>query len=74
MAAKPDLQISAPDFHMSLWRIDLWAGAPVNAALDEHDAIQWFGLTEALAVPLAHPAYPAFLRKLLSVQPTTIDG
>jgi len=68
VAAQPHWQVVATDFHMSVWRIDSWAGEPVNTALDEHDEIQWFGLTEALALPLAHPAYPALLRELAGVQ------
>jgi len=65
---QPHRQVVATDLHMSVWRIDSWVGEPVNAALDEHDEIRWFGLTEALALPLAHPAYPARLRELAAGQ------
>lgn len=68
VATQPHRHVVQADFHMSVWRVESWVGEPVNAAVDEHDDIQWFGLTEALALPLAHQAYPTLLRELSAAQ------
>ena len=46
--------------------VGVWRGEPANLAPDEHDAVHWFTLEEALAVPLAHPTMPDRLRSLPS--------
>lgn len=33
-------------FDMQIWHLDMWAGTPVNAVPDGHDAIAWFDDTE----------------------------
>ncbi len=68
VAGQPHQTILGAGFHMSVWRIEAWTGEPFNAQEDEHDEIRWFGLAEALALPLAHAAYPALLREFAAVQ------
>jgi 8-oxo-dGTP pyrophosphatase MutT (NUDIX family) len=41
-------------------------GEPTNAAEDEHDELRWFALEELPHIDLAHPAYSAFFRGLLT--------
>jgi len=61
LAPLPHFQVVEGDLELSIWKIDSWVGSPVNAAPDEHDAVAWFALHDALALPLAHPDYPALL-------------
>ena len=63
LAPVPDAELVDEDLHLSVWRITSWRGDPVNAAPDEHDALGWFALRDALALPLAHPDYPALLTR-----------
>jgi 8-oxo-dGTP diphosphatase len=42
-----------------------WRGTPVNAAPEEHDAIEWFGPSELPELTLAHPSYAEWLPPLL---------
>ena len=63
LAALPDVEVVDEDLHLSIWRIDSWPGDPLNVAPDEHDLISWFGLRDALALPLAHPDYPSVLTR-----------
>lgn len=69
LAPTPDVELVDSDMHLSIWRIDSWKGHPLNAAPDEHDLIGWFTLRDALALPLAHPNYPAVLTRLASIRP-----
>jgi 8-oxo-dGTP diphosphatase len=46
--------------------VEDWRGEPANLAPEEHDAVRWFTLGEALTVPLAHPTMPDRLRSLPS--------
>ena len=62
--AVPDDHVVAGDVHLSVWRLDSWAGEPVNAAPDEHDDLRWFSLADVLQLRLAHPGYPDLLRAL----------
>ncbi len=61
VAPLPHFQLVDDDLDLSIWKIDSWVGDPVNATPDEHDAIAWFALHDALALRLAHPDYPALL-------------
>ena len=48
-----------------------WSGTPVNRQPDEHTAIAWFTLDQAVQLELAHPDYPQlFTRVLVSAAPT----
>jgi 8-oxo-dGTP diphosphatase len=46
-----------------------WAGTPTNRQLDEHSAIGWFSLEEAIQLPLADPGYPALFARYLTSEP-----
>jgi mutator protein MutT len=60
--------ISLPDgegiFH--LYRITSWSGNPANLQPEEHDAIQWFSLDQAVQLNLAHPNYPQLFARYLA--------
>lgn len=43
-----------------------WTGTPVNRQLHEHTSIQWFSLTQAIQLELAHPAYPQLFARVLA--------
>ena len=43
-----------------------WTGTPVNRQLHEHTSIQWFSLTQAIQLELAHPAYPQWFARVLA--------
>ena len=64
VAAEPHAELVEEGLHLSIWTITSWSGDPVNAAPDEHDLLGWFSLREAMALPLAHPHYPALLKRL----------
>lgn len=49
-----------------VWLIEDWVGDIVNAAPDEHDAMGWFSLDDAMALDLASGDYPAVFRQVLS--------
>lgn len=55
-----------PGLVLDVWRVEHWAGDIVNAAPDEHDAMGWFNLNEAISLNLADPKYPALFRQALS--------
>jgi 8-oxo-dGTP pyrophosphatase MutT (NUDIX family) len=62
----PMKEVCAEAFDMQIWLVDVWAGAPVNAAPDEHDAIAWFGLTDLAGLRLAHDSYVAMFVEVLA--------
>jgi 8-oxo-dGTP pyrophosphatase MutT (NUDIX family) len=49
------------DVDLSIWVLDDWHGEPVNAAPDEHDALEWCGPAEWSTRRLADPRYAALL-------------
>lgn len=51
-------------FH--LYRVTAWSGTPANLQPQEHDAIQWFSLDQAVQLNLAHPDYPQLFARYLS--------
>lgn len=63
LPSEPHYELVDGDLHLSIWRINDWTGDPQNVAPDEHDTIGWFTLLDALALPLAHPDYPALLTR-----------
>jgi 8-oxo-dGTP diphosphatase len=64
----PMQQIHADAFDMQIWLIERWTGAPVNVALDEHDAIAWFQENELGELHLAHDSYLAIFIEALAVR------
>ena len=65
-AGPPLLQIHADTFDMQMWLIESWTGAPVNVALDEHDAIGWFQENQLAGLRLAHDSYLAMFSEALA--------
>ncbi|WP_433043149.1 NUDIX domain-containing protein [Dactylosporangium sp. CS-033363] len=53
-AGPPLAELHGETFHMRIWLIDSWAGTPVNAAPEEHDAIAWFTGDELAALRFVH--------------------
>lgn len=65
-AGPPLLQIHADAFDMQVWLIESWTGAPVNVALDEHDAVRWFQESQLAGLRLAHDSYLAMFAEALA--------
>ncbi len=55
--------------HLHLYLVTAWSGTPVNRQYHEHASIQWFTLSQAVQLDLAHPTYPKIFAKYLI--PTT---
>lgn len=58
------LEIHEEDLDLTVWTINEWSGTPTNLAPTEHDGLAWFELSDAVALPLAHPSYPRFLARM----------
>lgn len=50
---------------LHLYLVTDWDGTPVNRQLEEHSAIDWFSLEQAIQLPLAHPDYPTIFARYL---------
>ena len=48
-----------------LYLVTAWTGAPTNRQLEEHSAIGWFSLAQAIQLPLADPRYPLLFARYL---------
>ena len=57
------------ELHLHLYLVTAWSGTAVNQQLHEHASIQWFTLTQAMQLDLAHPTYPQIFAKYIT--PTT---
>lgn len=57
--------IATRDLRLSVCRIHLWQGEPVNACPTEHDQIGWFVLDDLRRLDLAHPALTDLLGSML---------
>jgi 8-oxo-dGTP diphosphatase len=57
-----------PDGAFTLFLVDGWDGVPHNHCPEEHTEIRWFSLGEVERIPLAHPAYSMFCRRILPQQ------
>ncbi len=53
-----------------LYLVTAWTGTPANRQLEEHSAIDWFSLEEAVQLPLAHPDYPRIFARYLGADPS----
>ncbi|MFC3741827.1 NUDIX domain-containing protein [Paractinoplanes deccanensis] len=65
-AGPPVRRVQGDTFDMRIWLIEAWAGAPVNVAPDEHDAIAWFSRDALGELSLAHDSYLAMFDEVLS--------
>jgi 8-oxo-dGTP diphosphatase len=54
-------------FDMRIWVVGEWAGVVVNAAPEEHDAVEWMSSEAIVALPLADNTYPSLIAQALSV-------
>lgn len=53
------------EFELNVFLIDHWEGEPSNTAPDEHVELRWVTVDDAAGLELAHPSYPAMLRRTL---------
>jgi 8-oxo-dGTP diphosphatase len=51
---------------LRLYAVTDWTGVPRNRSPEEHAEISWFAVEDACRLELAHPAYPALLRRVAS--------
>jgi 8-oxo-dGTP diphosphatase len=49
-----------------LYLVTAWAGTATNRQPQEHSAIGWFSLAEAVQLPLADPIYPELFARYLN--------
>jgi 8-oxo-dGTP diphosphatase len=59
---------------LHLYLVMSWEGRPVNLQLDEHSAIGWFSLAEAVQIPLADPRYPELFARYLTSDSKNSDA
>ena len=62
----PLREVHGETFHLRVWLVETWTGAPANAAPDEHDALGWFGASDLADLRLAHGSYPAMITEALA--------
>ena len=51
---------------LRLYAVTDWTGVPRNRSPEEHAEVSWFAVEDACRLALAHPAYPALLRRVAS--------
>jgi 8-oxo-dGTP diphosphatase len=66
LSSRPLGVLEGDDFHLTVWLVKSWSGAPVNCAVDEHDALSWVKATDLEGLSLAHLMYAEFLRDFLA--------
>lgn len=64
----PLREVHTDTYEMRIWLIEEWAGSPVNAAPEEHDAIAWFTTAELAELRLAHHSYRAMVHEVLTAR------
>jgi len=52
-----------------LYLVRDWSSTPVNRQPDEHSAIGWFSLAQAVQLHLADPSYPVLFAQYLTSDP-----
>jgi 8-oxo-dGTP diphosphatase len=63
-ATLPEVRIIDHEVDMRVWVVHDWSGDAVNAAPEEHDAVDWFQPSQLKQLSLAHPEYRALLRRV----------
>ena len=53
--------------HYHVYLVLAWSGTPANRQLEEHTTIEWFSLSRAMQLELAHPAYPQLFAHALAL-------
>ncbi len=59
------IDLADPGLETHAFLVTDWRGTPVNAAPEEHDALDWFSLSDLRELTLADPSYPKWLSPLL---------
>lgn len=59
------IELADPNLEPHAFLVTDWLGTPVNAAPEEHDALDWFSLSELPELTLADPSYPRWLAPAL---------
>jgi 8-oxo-dGTP diphosphatase len=59
-------QLAAADFDCRIWIVTEWTGNPSNMSPQEHDDVAWWSLSALPSLQLAHPDYPAIVRRALT--------
>jgi len=60
------LQVPSEQLTVHLYLVTAWTGTPTNQQLEEHSAIGWFSLAEAIKLDLADSIYPELFERYLT--------
>jgi 8-oxo-dGTP diphosphatase len=63
-ATLPEVRIIDHEVDMRVFVVRDWSGEAINAAPDEHDAVDWFQPAQLEQLSLAHPEYRGLLRRV----------
>ena len=63
-----DIDLADPGLEPHAFLVTDWRGTPVNAAPEEHGALEWFSLSDLRELTLADLSYPKWLSPLLEEQ------
>ncbi len=70
LAVLPDLEPALKEQYIYyVYVVTGWIGSPRNILIDEHDALGWFEIYEALQLDLALPVYTEVFRRLAEESP-----
>lgn len=60
-----EINLCDPNLEPHAFLVTDWRGTPVNATPEEHDALEWFSLSDLPELTLADPSYTAWISPLL---------
>jgi 8-oxo-dGTP diphosphatase len=60
-----EIHLADPNLEPHAFLVTDWRGTPINAAPEEHDALDWFTLAELPELTFADPSYAALISPLL---------
>ena len=66
LAISPESAEPSYQLYLHLYLVTAWSGVPVNRQRHEHADIQWFSLSQAVELDLAHPTYPQLFARYLA--------
>lgn len=61
-----EVKIDDPSLRAHAFLVTRWIGEPMNAAPEEHDALNWFSSDQIVGLRLAHPTYASWLPRLIA--------
>ncbi|HET6628051.1 MAG TPA: NUDIX domain-containing protein [Nocardioidaceae bacterium] len=61
-----EVNIDDPNLRAHAFLVTRWTGEPMNAAPEEHDALNWFSSDQIVGLRLAHPSYASWLPRLIA--------